>query len=248
MRILRMVSIADLLTLTNALLGFLAILLVLEGEVLFAIYTILLGILCDGLDGLLARRFSRKWYFGDYLDLMADTTSFCVAPAVVVFVTSRGAMRELAGAHSDIVLFAACATSVVCGLLRLARFCYMGGGHSSVFTGLPSPASALVVALLSLQGELSETPLPGILRPLALALLGLLMISDLRYPKVRGIYAVSSGVVIFLVIVTERAGAGAPLFEFLLDLALLLSVAYVTFGPFATARRPGAHAPAARSG
>ena len=239
MRILRMVSIADVFTLANALLGFLAILLVVVGEVLFALYAIILGILCDGLDGLLARRFSRKWYFGDYLDVMADTTSFCVAPAMVVFVTSRAAVRELAGGHSDALLFAACATSVVCGLLRLARFCYMSGGHSSVFVGLPSPASALVVALLCLQGELSTTPLPHALRPLAIALLGVLMISDLRYPKVRGAYAVSSGVVIFLVMVSERVETTPLVSEFLLDLALMLAMAYVVVGPLAVRRRSG---------
>ncbi|MGQ9582637.1 MAG: CDP-alcohol phosphatidyltransferase family protein [Thermoplasmatota archaeon] len=247
MRILRMVSIADIFTLVNALLGFSAVLLVVEGFALLAIYAIIAGILCDGLDGMLARRFSRKWYFGDYLDVMADTTSFCVAPAVVVFATARGSLEPIAGGCSDALLLAACAASVVCGLLRLARFCYMSGGHSSVFTGLPSPASALMISLLTLQSLLSATPLPRALGPVAAAVLAPLMISDLRYPKVRGTYAIASGLVILFVVVTERFASSAPIFEFLLDLALLLALAYIVLGPLAarraaeaTARRPGA--------
>jgi CDP-diacylglycerol--serine O-phosphatidyltransferase len=232
MRITRLISIADIFTLVNALLGFTSIVLALEGEMVFAIYAILVGILCDGLDGMVARRFSRKWYLGDYLDVMADTTSFCVAPSVVIFVLVRGWADIQAGALGVGLLYAACGSSVVCGLLRLARFCHLAGGHSTTFIGLPSPASALVLSLLALQPYTSAATLPPWLMPAAAVVLAGLMVSDLRYPKVRGAYAIVSGVAIFLVMLAERFEFTKMVAEFLLDMALLLALAYVAAGPF----------------
>ena len=231
MRITKLISIADIFTLVNALLGFTAIVLAMDGKVDYAVYAILIGICADGLDGMVARRFSRKWYLGDYLDVMADTTSFCVAPSVVIFFSTRGWMEKALGLYGDAILFAACGALVVCGLLRLARFCYMSGGHSSTFVGLPSPGSALVLALLTIQGLFGATPLSPGFRVAAAFVLAALMISDFRYPKVRGAYAVVSGLVIFLVIVTERFELTRLVSEFLLDVGLLLAIAYVALGP-----------------
>jgi len=236
MRIIRMISIADVFTLVNALMGFSAILLVTLDQYVFAVYAILFGILCDGLDGLVARRFSRKWYFGDYLDIMSDTTSFCVAPAVVMFRTVQKDLATLS-AYSDYFLFAACASLVVCGLLRLARFCYQSGGGSSNFTGLPSPGSALPIALIVLQRSISSSPLPGFILVAVAVIMAVLMISDFRYPKVRGAYAIISGIVIFLVIVFNQLFGKGVIAEFLLDVALLLALAYVAGGPLVARRR-----------
>ena len=237
MKITRMVSVADIFTLVNALLGFTAIIFALEGMVDLAIYAILVGILCDGIDGMVARRFSRRWYLGDYLDVMADTTSFCVAPAVVIFITTRSWMVSALGPWGVALLYAACGSTVACGLLRLARFCYMSGGHSSTFLGLPSPGSALVLSLLCLQAMFSTSPLPPWVKVAAAFVLAGLMISELRYPKVRGVYAVVSGAVIFLVMVTERFDTTHTVSEFLLDVGLLLAIAYVALGPAAVRLR-----------
>jgi phosphatidylserine synthase len=58
-----------------------------------------------------------------------------------------------------------------------------------------------------------------------------LMVSDLRYPKVRGPFAYVSGAAIFLVMLTERFEAAGMVSEFLLDVGLMLAVAYVALGP-----------------
>jgi CDP-diacylglycerol--serine O-phosphatidyltransferase len=237
MRMTKLISIADVFTLVNALLGFTAIILALDGEMVYAIYAILVGILCDGLDGMVARRFSRKWYLGDYLDVMADTTSFCVAPAVVVFSTARPWMEGWAGVWGLALVYAACGAVVVCGLLRLARFCYLSGGHSSTFIGLPSPGSALVLSLLALQPYMAQNPLPPWVDVAAALVLAALMVSDLRYPKVRGAFAYASGAAIFLVILAERFDASRVVSEFLVDVGLMLAVAYVALGPVSTRLR-----------
>jgi CDP-diacylglycerol--serine O-phosphatidyltransferase len=232
MKIYKMISIADIFTLVNALMGLSAILLVVNGQVRYAIYAVLVGILADGLDGVLARRFSRKWYLGDYLDVMADTTSFCVAPAVVVFITVQDRMQFL-GDYSVVVLFSACGSTVVCGLLRLARFTYMSGGQSSTFVGLPSPGNALVLMLGALQYMYSPTPVPAWLLVAASFVLACLMISDLRWPKVKGAFAYVSGAVIFLVILTRQLDVTRIFSELFLDVALMLALAYMALGPLA---------------
>lgn len=242
MKIYRLISIADIFTLVNALLGFSAILLIANGHIVYGIYAILVGILADGLDGMLARRFSRKWYLGDYLDVMADTTSFCVAPGVLVFTVARGGLPAYLGPYSLPVLFAACGSLVVCGLLRLARFTYMSGGHSSTFTGLPSPGNALLLSMLSLQMLLSPTPVPVIVPVIASFVLAGLMIADLRYPKVKGAFAYASGAVIFLVMLTRALDITRIFSELLLDVALMLALAYVALGPLAVKWRTRAPA------
>jgi phosphatidylserine synthase len=156
---------------------------------------------------------------------------------VVVFFTTRRWMEAAAGPYGDALLYAACGALVVCGILRLARFCYLSGGHSSTFIGLPSPGSALVLALLTLQGMYSTAPLSPGFRVAAAFVLAGLMISELRYPKVRGAYAVVSGIVIFLVMLTERFEGTRLASEFMLDVGLLLALAYVALGPLAVRRR-----------
>ena len=245
MKIYRLISIADIFTLVNALMGLSAILLVMEGYVRYAIYAVLVGILADGLDGVLARRFSRKWYLGDYLDVMADTTSFCVAPAVVVFAVARGGM-PVPAEYAVAITFAACGSTVVCGLLRLARFTYLSGGHSSTFVGLPSPGNALVLMLLALQVGFSVTPVPSWVLVAASFVLAGLMITDLRWPKVKGAFAYVSGAVIFMVILALQLDFTRIFSELLLDVALMLALAYAALGPLAVRWR--SRAPPARAG
>lgn len=243
MKIYRMISIADIFTLVNALMGLSAILLVLEGQLRYAIYAVMVGILADGLDGMLARRFSRKWYLGDFLDVMADTTSFCVAPAVVVFAVVRDRL-PFPPDYAMAITFAACGSTVVCGLLRLARFTYLSGGHSSTFLGLPSPGNALVLMLLALQSGFSTTPVPAWALVAASFVLAGLMITDMRWPKVKGAFAYVSGAVIFLVIMALQLDFTRIFSELLLDVGLMLAFAYAALGPLAVRWR--ARAPPAR--
>jgi phosphatidylserine synthase len=49
-------SVADIVTLTNAVFGFLALLMVFSNQIQLAASLILLGLIMDGLDGIVARR------------------------------------------------------------------------------------------------------------------------------------------------------------------------------------------------
>ena len=90
---LKLLSIADFISLTNAIFGFFSILILftsfiedinLRFHISFSF--ILLGLLADGLDGIVARRFGKS-EIGEYLEAMADMTTLVIAPAVFVYMS-----------------------------------------------------------------------------------------------------------------------------------------------------------------
>ena len=123
--ILKLLKLPDLLSILNALLGFSAILLVLEGisgterALKNAIVLILLAVVVDGLDGMVARNVECS-PIGTYLDTLADMLSFGVAPAIVVYVLITDYLG-VSSPHVNVVLVF-CGAYVISGMLRLARF------------------------------------------------------------------------------------------------------------------------------
>lgn len=126
----------DGMTLANAVSGAAGIMLALAGVGLAAAY-VLFALAFDYLDGKTARKGGKPTEFGKQLDSLADVISFGVAPAIIVFSLSWNALAAICG------LFFVC-----CALVRLARFNVQG--EKGVFYGLPSPAAAVVVIVLSL--------------------------------------------------------------------------------------------------
>ncbi len=217
MKIFKLISIADVFTLGNAVMGFMALASASRGLITESIICIMIGILLDGLDGIVARRFAKKWNLGDFLDIMCDTTSFCVAPSVLIFTiywnkdwTGTAESVPVADAVgftlSQIILVLACASIVVTGVLRLARFCYQSGGGSKVFIGLATPGSALILVLLSAvsfpawTADYNPGTMPGLIVIPTMFILSFLMISDVRYPKMRGKFGMIAGALVALVI------------------------------------------------
>ena len=93
MKIFKMLSIADFVTLLNVVFGAGAVLTLMYGwktgdaeAVPRACMLILMGILADGLDGRLARYFRKEHVLGEDLDSLADALTFSLAPACLVFV------------------------------------------------------------------------------------------------------------------------------------------------------------------
>jgi len=89
---LRTYSLADIFTLINAACGTIAVFLCLnyaiEGEKRFLWIAFLLlpcALICDFLDGYVARRRNRQSSIGADLDSLSDIVSFGVAPAVLGF-------------------------------------------------------------------------------------------------------------------------------------------------------------------
>jgi CDP-diacylglycerol--serine O-phosphatidyltransferase len=78
-------EIPNLLTLCNLLAGCIGLYFVMQGNVLWASYTIFISLVCDFLDGFLARLLHAYSDIGKELDSLADVVSFGVLPAFILF-------------------------------------------------------------------------------------------------------------------------------------------------------------------
>ncbi|MEW6661928.1 MAG: CDP-diacylglycerol--serine O-phosphatidyltransferase [Bacillota bacterium] len=162
-------NLANSITLLNLALGMLALVMILEGNVVAGAYLILLATVADGLDGKVSTLTKSTSEFGKQLDSLSDVVSFGVLPAVLAYKTS---MSEL-GYFGFVVASIFCA----CGVLRLARFNVLPSGDQ--FKGLPITIAGGTVAAIILYGEKlnSGTVLFFVL------VLSVLMISSIPYPK-----------------------------------------------------------------
>ena len=149
--LLRSLAPADFITLANAGAGMGAILLCMgylesghRASMWGAFVLLPIALVCDILDGTVARWRQRSSPYGADLDSLADIVSFGVAPAVVGYVLG---MR---GGWDAVVLV----YFVVCGISRLARFNVTADslmtdrGKVSHFEGTPIPTSLLLVLVL----------------------------------------------------------------------------------------------------
>lgn len=191
--------LADLFTLGNAACGMAAVFAVLRharadlpGLPASVFILILLALVFDVMDGLVARWRHTHSPMGRELDSLADVISFGVAPAAAGFAAG------LDGGWDELVLLG----FVACGVSRLARFNVTaealagGGAKVKYFEGTPIPSSIILVGVLAFaawQGRLGAALWLGCIdagpfrfHPLVLmyALSGSLMVSKtLRVPK-----------------------------------------------------------------
>ena len=153
---------------------------------------IFIGILCDGLDGLVARLTGRASDFGREMDSLVDIVTFGMAPALLgLFWGVLPAQQSLAGSARQALgvagWIAACAF-LVSGVGRLARFNLMQETESNKdhALGLAIPCAAAVVAAII---HIVKHPIQT--WPFALGWLGLyvflsfLMVSRLQYETLR---------------------------------------------------------------
>jgi CDP-diacylglycerol--serine O-phosphatidyltransferase len=166
----------NIMTLGAIAAGLTSVRLSVAGDFGLAVGLLALAALLDGLDGQVARMLGSESLIGAELDSLADVLNFGAAPAVLVYFWSLWQMPVFGWAVA--LVYAGCCA------LRLARFnagAKAGGtGQARFFTGVPSPAGALL-ALAPL--ALSQA-VPGLAPPaptVALWLLasGLMMVSRL---------------------------------------------------------------------
>jgi archaetidylserine synthase len=207
--ILKMLGKADAFTILNAALGFLAITYISDGKYVLAEALILLAVIADGVDGIVARRFGGgKAKMGDYLDIMADYLSFCVAPSILFYqVDFNVAATPLSTLPQDVMVGLAAGAFVTLGLLRLARHVAKAGPVSGRFQGLPTTGAGLFATLLIAVGGLGD-----IVTSLLILGAAWLMVWEAPYPKVRGPFAYASGALVIAcaaVLLLPAAGASA---------------------------------------
>ncbi len=236
-------SIADTLTLGNAICGFMAVYFTTTGVLIphltgnedggmarhsaaTAVILMLLASVFDLFDGLVARKL-RSSAMGAELDNLSDLISFGLAPAYFVVVwgmVADDAHQRVSAVAAVVVLLAV--------VLRLARFSCVQL-RDGIFQGMPSPFGALTVVSIVL------LELPFV--PTLLAIVGVawLMVSRVEYPKPRGRLAVAmlSWIVLSMGLLAAWA-FDAPGGELLLQTGCALQVVLGAVIPlFATARR-----------
>ena len=227
MSILKYISIADFITVLNALIGFLAIMYVIDKLFINAFILILFAIILDGLDGLVARMTKTKHTFGIFLDAIADTVSFCFAPAVLLYGIFYDPLET--SFTSWVNLLTVLATFFVAGfgILRLARFITQRE-INKYFIGLPTPAMALLIVILLL--PIFQLSLhPEFILPIV-TFTSILMISDVRYPTFKGIFALATGIIVGLVILSLFYNF--TYYELIQVTALALVGCYIFIVPF----------------
>ncbi len=196
----------NLFTLTNAFLGFLSITWAAQKDswhLKAAAVAILMAMLADMMDGRIARLTRTQSRFGVQLDSLSDALSFGMAPAVLAYMYGLGDL-EWAGMSIGTI---AGAIYLFGGILRLARFNVTAEKKkkpSAFFEGMPIPAAAAILvtfiwATLDLDLPTTAT-LPFLIA--GMPILGLLMISRVRYYSFKDLKAGLTPRIILLLIGT----------------------------------------------
>jgi CDP-diacylglycerol--serine O-phosphatidyltransferase len=222
------------LTLLNLFFGVFAIIAASRLEFTTAGVYVVIGGICDALDGRVARATNAGSQFGEELDSLVDAITFGLAPGMIMYfaVLNRGGWDW-------VWVFAFVAAAV----LRLARFnIEQAGTAKTYFQGLPSPAAGITLAsyywfsqsslydvtqsALQQVGVIARLPWHHGLRFL-IAVLAALMISNVPYPTfprtgLRSLRSLGATFVVF--------GAFALLLTARLEYFFPIALVYIVFG------------------
>jgi CDP-diacylglycerol--serine O-phosphatidyltransferase len=182
-RLLRpsMVMLPSGVTLLSLFFGVYALVAAARGDFALAVLFVMIGGLCDALDGRVARATGTGTQFGAELDSLVDAITFGLAPAMIMY---------FAVLHKDGWDWLFVFGFTACAVIRLARFNVEQAGRAKTyFHGLPSPAAGGVLASyywfsqtpLYNETRIGELPWHVLLRYL-MAALAFLMVSDVPYP------------------------------------------------------------------
>jgi CDP-diacylglycerol---serine O-phosphatidyltransferase len=166
----------SLFTTGNLFCGFYAVIFAFSGRLTFAAYAIFVALVFDSLDGRVARMTRTQSRFGVEYDSIADVISFGMAPAVMSYTWGLESLGRLG--------FGATFFYLSCAALRLARFNTVTESMpKSYFIGLPSPAAAVAIASLVLARRHLPLEDPALLLLGFTVTMGVLMVSNIRYPS-----------------------------------------------------------------
>ena len=163
--------------------GFYSIISSINGDVISAIFAILIAMLLDGLDGRIARLTNTQTSFGAYYDSLSDMLCFGIAPAILLYIWSLSNFN-IYGWHWSKIAWITCFIYVAAAALRLARFNSKNQTQDKkYFIGLASPASAAVVICYAWMIEGSGLNIKDFnwISVLLLSVLSFLMISNITY-------------------------------------------------------------------
>jgi CDP-diacylglycerol--serine O-phosphatidyltransferase len=216
-------QLPNFLTLSNLLMGMLAIIAMTNALVTTALLLMLGSLIADVFDGYLARKLGVADELGVQLDSLADVVTFGVLPALMLFFI--GARYGDGSINQQTIAFFAAILAVSAGL-RLGRF-NIDTHPRSYFRGLATPAGGIMVAAwLWAQYTnqehgmgISDFPWLGIALPLVIAVMYQL---PLRLP---GLKSPKAGKITLAVIVVLTAALFSLLGPIAICLGMLVYIA-----------------------
>jgi CDP-diacylglycerol--serine O-phosphatidyltransferase len=182
-------------TSANIAAGFMAMVAASDGRYELSVYLLVIAILCDVLDGTLARLLGATSEFGQEMDSFSDAISFGVAPALLVYLAVLRPLGFWGMVVSLVYLLA--------GVTRLTRFVLNSDAHgkSARTTGAPIPAAAsYIMAAVLMRDSMSIQATVALV-----VVMSVLMVSRVRLPNLKGRNVVTAmmlvGIVNYLVMV-----------------------------------------------
>jgi len=198
-----------------------------------AVLCILLAVICDALDGRVARLGGRESLFGKEFDSLADIVSFGLAPALLVFFLILSPTENLAFFRQIGWLIGF--IFLLCAGVRLARFNVLSQFESVVsssrggkdFVGLPAPAAAGIIASLSLVLNTYDLKWWAIFLPFLMLLIAYLMVSTITFPSFKNIdWNTHTRVNTFILVI----GCAVILIHFRVFAPALIFLGYLFYG------------------
>lgn len=213
--ILKIITLADVASLANALCGFFSIISILQNNVILSAQLLFLAVIFDAIDGPLARLFNNDniehVVFGETIDSLGDMVSFGVAPAVILYMLT-----------GQLYILIASALIVICGILRLSRYNTISAytdTPTTTFIGLPIPVTSFVLAAFMLSSY------NVIILFIVMILISILMVTDIEYPKVKELPIII--IVAILMIMAAIPAVNNMLYKIPAYLLLLLGLLYI---------------------
>jgi CDP-diacylglycerol--serine O-phosphatidyltransferase len=168
-------QLPNFITLLNLLSGVVGILWVLEGQLLYGAYFVILSAGFDFLDGFAARLLKVQSDMGKELDSLADVVSFGVLPGILLYSLTKAQTDSQVLPYLTLII-------PMLSAYRLAKF-NLDTRQSDRFIGLPTPANALLLSTLPhLVAHWPELA-PWVTSPIALVVIAwatsILLVSEL---------------------------------------------------------------------
>lgn len=147
---IRLFTLPNMLTLGNLVAGVLALIVTLtEHDYMMALWLIIIAAVFDFFDGFAARLLKQQSPLGVQLDSLADDVTFGVVPAVVMY-DLYAHSSSLFALDATMMHYLGYVTLIIAAfsVLRLAKF-NIDTTQSAEFSGLPTPANALMLLSLA---------------------------------------------------------------------------------------------------
>ena len=143
---MKIISLANIITLLNLFFGCIAVLLLVENNVEIH-YVFILTLIClilDFFDGLIARYYNSQSKIGIQLDSLSDMVSFGLVPGIIIYNLFIQAPSSYVGSIlSSVVPFFSFLVTIA-SAIRLAKF-NISKSNSNFFKGLPTPANTILI-------------------------------------------------------------------------------------------------------